>query len=465
MAINFGLMQQLGKVNTPIDYFNQQREADDNSSLKNLQKVGATMALDKQAGLNQAYKIQDPNQRAQAISQIDPEQAQKLQGNDLALGQQKLEVFSNVASYFAGLPDDATVNTEYQQALPRLQSLFPGVQLPDQLTKAEALQASEMAYSAKDRLAAQLTLQKNQLNQPLEKVVGPDGVVTYTPRSEAAGKQAYVSGGTSLTVDPVTGQVTYSQGGSAGGLPKQSANAVGKADEEELKRARADAGQADTLLTTIKQYEAALDKTNPAALGPLVSKGANLMLPGQTKDQLQVLESTGNSLTLQSKSILGMPSANFSDSDRNFVTAVAPGRDKSQPANKQILRNLEAMGARTREYANFAEAYIQKNGNLLGAKEAWQRFGKENSIIKDGTADMDAVKGWQAYTDKGYSKDGQSSTAATPASQNMGVNPANGRQLSYDDFVTGMKQVNPNATDDQINAAWQQKYQKKKRDG
>jgi hypothetical protein len=124
MAINFGIQQALGqgKVNSATDYFNQQRAANTTNQV---------------------------NQTAIQSSKLD--QASK-----------QLDIMSNVSSALSQLPDDAAVNAQYQQQLPQLKSLFPGMPLPPTMTKAEATQTAQMAISAKDRLTYQASMYKSQ---------------------------------------------------------------------------------------------------------------------------------------------------------------------------------------------------------------------------------------------------------------------------------------------------------------
>lgn len=124
MAINFGIQQSLGqgKVNSAVDYFNQQR----------------------------------------AANTTDQATQTAIQGSKLDQASKQLDIMSNVASALSQLPDDASVNAQYQQQLPQLKALFPGMPLPPSITKDQAMQTAQMAVSAKDRLNYQASMYKAQ---------------------------------------------------------------------------------------------------------------------------------------------------------------------------------------------------------------------------------------------------------------------------------------------------------------
>lgn len=96
--------------------------------------------------------------------------------------------------------------------------------------------------------------------------------------------------------------------------------------------------EAQGALQTIDLIRNHLHKINGAKIGPVAGR-----ITGMFDSDIQTLDSLSNQLTLQAKSLLNMPSANFSDADRSFLEKIVGGSKVSKDALLQNLDNLETL--------------------------------------------------------------------------------------------------------------------------
>lgn len=104
--------------------------------------------------------------------------------------------------------------------------------------------------------------------------------------------------------------------------------------------------------------------TSDMLLGPVAGRiSPNLPFVGE---RVQSLESATNEIALRAKSLLDMPSNNFSDADRNFLVAIAGGVRMDKPALANVVARLGDLTARELKYNNDLISYAEKNGGLKG---------------------------------------------------------------------------------------------------
>jgi hypothetical protein len=88
---------------------------------------------------------------------------------------------------------------------------------------------------------------------------------------------------------------------------------------------------------SVSQFRDAIGKTD--MMGPVAGRYGDLVAdPGRTD-----LVSAQNALTLRAKTLLGMPSANFSDADRDFLTQIAGGKYGSKDGLGRVADRLEKL--------------------------------------------------------------------------------------------------------------------------
>lgn len=76
----------------------------------------------------------------------------------------------------------------------------------------------------------------------------------------------------------------------------------------------------------------------------------------------------------------GLPGA-ASDRDVAMFRDATVGLDKPYLTNKATAEASKAFAKRQGDYVAFLEAYAQKNGNVLGAREKWQDYAAKNPVF------------------------------------------------------------------------------------
>lgn len=107
--------------------------------------------------------------------------------------------------------------------------------------------------------------------------------------------------------------------------------------------------------SSVNRFKDALSKTNMT--GQVAGRYGNITSDAGRTD----LVSAQNELVLRAKSLLGMPSANFSDADRDFISAIAGGQFGSKEGLGRVAERLEKMAA------DQAQQLVQRK-NSLGNK-------------------------------------------------------------------------------------------------
>jgi hypothetical protein len=78
----------------------------------------------------------------------------------------------------------------------------------------------------------------------------------------------------------------------------------------------------------------------------------------------------------------GMP-GNFSDADRNFLVAIAPGLANTPGGNRLIIQTLRKAAQREMEMSKLAFEYKQKNGTMDGFAQAAKAYADSNPLYTE----------------------------------------------------------------------------------
>lgn len=166
-----------------------------------------------------------------------------------------------------------------------------------------------------------------------------------------------------VRLDPMTGLPTYyatkqlapaDQPLNAGA--KSAAQEAGKLGQQleveplitaENKRAELAASKDSALeesLAKIKEFKSSVSRFKDTLANTEMTGIGGALLGGVTSDAGRMdLVSAQNELTLRAKDLLGMPSANFSDADRDFITAIAGGKFGSKTGLGRVAERLNRM--------------------------------------------------------------------------------------------------------------------------
>jgi hypothetical protein len=89
----------------------------------------------------------------------------------------------------------------------------------------------------------------------------------------------------------------------------------------------------------------------------------------------------------------------MSDKDVEMYRAAVPAIDKPGPTNQAIASVTKAAARRQSDYVAFLDYYVNRNGSLRGAEEAWQAYADKNPLFgkgKTGTTVL-ATPGWRQW--------------------------------------------------------------------
>lgn len=135
------------------------------------------------------------------------------------------------------------------------------------------------------------------------------------------------------------------------------------------------ASKADEDIAAIEEFMASAQRFKNTIdsnefTGPVAGRaGAIIQDPNRTN-----MVSAQNELTLRAKALLGMPSANFSDADRDFLTAIAGGKYGRAEGLKNVVARLEQMGADQKRIL------LSKKNRLVSGTEAAAQDGGQVTV-------------------------------------------------------------------------------------
>lgn len=215
------------------------------------------------------------------------------------------------------------------------------------------------------------------------------------------------SAGTSLTVDPETGAVTFNQGGPArSGMPvdptrnpSQLTKKLSDADAKLIEGYREAAVAADDLGATIDGLEMTIGNvgyTGPG--GELYGKVDDLVgvLPGDSGSRGAVRSQSMEaqlSMTAKTKGAI-------TDREMGMFKAAVPSLEQTAEGNQQIIAAMRAATNRVKTRAYFMEEYATANGSLNGAQQAWDQYMNDNPILgqnDDGSLVVFEEADWTPY--------------------------------------------------------------------
>jgi hypothetical protein len=136
---------------------------------------------------------------------------------------------------------------------------------------------------------------------------------------------------------------------------------IAQADEKLLEDSRDQTKKAVGIITSLNEADKEFKKISPYLTGPVVGKFGPLF-----SQKSQALQSLTNSLALQSKDLLNMPSNNFSEADRQFLVDIAGGIHVGPEAFKDISGRLRRLTSQSISYNRSLENHYKEHGNLVG---------------------------------------------------------------------------------------------------
>lgn len=174
-------------------------------------------------------------------------------------------------------------------------------------------------------------------------------------------------GGTSLSVDPSTGQVTFNQGGFGSGTFNKTADAGLGAAYVDIQNQGLNAVQGLDTLSAMEQTMADPDFYSGFGANQVMAlKQAGAAL-GINPESVTSME-TFNSLSKQSAlaAMGGSLGAGFSNADRSFVEQQVASLDSTPAGNKALIGLQRKLLERKIAIADLAQRYKEANGTVDG---------------------------------------------------------------------------------------------------
>lgn len=342
------------------------------------------------------------------------------------------ELESNVAMGMA-IPDEATWDQTMGQVAPELVGQFGNRQALafKYMSVADAFKNSQASDPTEGAPANYMWADPNNRGAGVVPLPGvetkpADDYGRYVQEETAAGRQpldrisfaqALKGKGTSLSVDPVTGAVTFSQGGAQGAILPVGQNPAATATPRDDAALAKKLSEADAAVITSERERArsAEDLVSLAEQMKLLAPqlgytGPGGGLYGAVDDLIGVLPgdsgarggfkplSVDAQLTFTSKT-----KGAITEREMALFRSAVPSLSQTPEANRMIADVLIAGAERVKTRSNFIERYAGVNGTLEGATEAWQSYIRDNPIMAatpDGGITLRAEGDWSGYLQK-----------------------------------------------------------------
>ena len=220
-------------------------------------------------------------------------------------------------------------------------------------------------------------------------------------------------GGVGATVTP--------EAAAAAGVPLYSGNdpyagldTVGKRQmrmgfEKQVQKLQEEAEPAATAIERMKRFEQLNELMKDKTLGP----GPVTDYIPNWSDEMKEMESIAAEITPQMR-VPG--SGSTSDFDARMFQKATVGTGKRYETNKNVATAYIANRQNQIDKSQFMEAYLNTNGHIRGAQQAWKKYLNANPIFDPKSKDFklnEGRKGWQEYFGAPASE--ESTNAATPA--------------------------------------------------
>ncbi len=211
--------------------------------------------------------------------------------------------------------------------------------------------------------------------------------------------------------DPATWKATMdhlaqSQGGQGGGIPLQdegaakSNAAIGEGLGKKYNEIQDSGFSANQKINKTAQLGAMLEKLDTGKLAPvgfeISAYAKSLGLPvGDKLDNAQAAKAVANSIALELRNPsggAGMPGA-MSDADRNYLTNMVAGLDKTPGANKILIDSMSKLAKRDADIAQLARDYKKHNGKFdEGFYDELRTFSESHPLFSAPNAPV--ANGW-----------------------------------------------------------------------
>lgn len=103
-----------------------------------------------------------------------------------------------------------------------------------------------------------------------------------------------------------------------------------------------------------ERFNQVLKETPNSKMGPIAGRYARFTADEQRTN----LDSAMNEMTLRAKGLLGMPSANFSDADRDFLTDISGGKYAEHGGYEKVVQRMSKMASDQRSINDARRANI-----------------------------------------------------------------------------------------------------------
>jgi len=355
--------------------FQQQQEGSDTSPVQHWTQGAARLAKGLLGGYN-ARQIQDQyasqaesaaNERRMALSQAlgRPAETEQIGDRTINWNTQAPNLMGAAANLSA--PDNqdlgtAFIGAKFNQDQTAANQAFTQAQQERAFQQQAAMQErlfGQQAAMNNAQLERQMALKMWEMRNDPEKaaiaayVSRMQGGSPATPSAGAGGinlnmTQAQATGQPPVAPAVDIGEMLFNKRMGIPNVENEFAKSLAKKDAETVDKARTSLSDTQDFSQNLASSNALLEKTPDWALGPVMGRVTSMV----GYEPVANLESAQNSLTLQAKALLNMPSANFSDADRNFLAAISGGV-------KLPKQSLQAINQRLADIAQTAQSNLQ----------------------------------------------------------------------------------------------------------
>lgn len=142
---------------------------------------------------------------------------------------------------------------------------------------------------------------------------------------------------------------------------------IAKRTDAARKEATQKLGELNTTARLLEDYNQKVLEVPEAAVGPVAGRITSAAGYAPVRN----LESAQNALTLSLKAMLNMPSANFSDADRDFLTRITDAVTSGKPVGQDAAQRIERLLAIAAKSQQDVISYIEENGSIEGYAPAY----------------------------------------------------------------------------------------------
>lgn len=343
-------------------------------------------------------------------------------GNDLSKTdtERKIQAMTWGAQLAASAHDQPT----WDRARGTFVSMFPEYEgtIPPQYDPRVRDQLGMMAISAAERFKAEREMAMKQIPQAtIKEGQNPDGTLSYY--SVGAGGATPIPGSPNAPPPVSAATVNIDQKGNSA-----EAVAMGQALVDDYKKVSEAADDGTKTIGSLS-IARAMD-VSTGAFAPAKTQAANVLQALGIDPARAGLENATNAQAftgIMNEVILtkaGQMKGQLSDRDIVFLKGSVPNLTNTVEANRFLIDAGIALAERAVERKRFYDDFMAKNGTLKGASSAWAEYVRTTPVLLP--------------------------------------NPSVGRPMFFREYAEKMREVRPDATDEQIMATWRQHAQSRR---